>query len=229
MQVLDEKVAEAGMRQHHDKREVVLTAKCGIGAHKNQRAARAEQAAGGGTTEVGVLCTAAKYLWALMDANGGYHRERVARTGAAQQAYQVFWRFWRSQAQKRVRLLVYKTVVLTTLLSGVECLMLGVGDYRALTALVTKHLRALMQGEACHKERDPATRGAKYEADSNSMVLEWAGLAPMVVEVGVRWLSMLQGILRDPRHHECVLTAFFVVRCGGRCAGSVSPMATATG
>ena len=83
----------------------------------------------------------------VLGVHGGQASEVVERLAAVAWAWHSFGSYWVSAGVPlRLRVLVYKAVVVSSLLTGLETTVLRGGQLRRLESWNAKHLRVLLQG-----------------------------------------------------------------------------------
>ena len=157
----------------------------------------------------GKTLPSARYLGGRVHFAGQSHEEIAMRVQAAKVNWARMGQFWfRSVASRRSKLLVYRALVHSTLLSGLEVLVLEKGKFAQLDSLILQHGRKLMQGKACDKqEQEDGT--IRYVSCKSKVVWRWMGLCPCELELQIRRLSWYQQLARDVQRHKCVLMALF--------------------
>ena len=117
--------------------------------------------------------------------------------------------FWfRSGANTRSKLLVYKALVQSTLLSGLEVLVLEKQKYQQLDGFILRTGRKLLQGRACNKDLQ-SDGSIRYTACSSKAVWKMLGLCPSQLELRVRRLRWYQQLASNISEHICILMAMF--------------------
>ena len=91
--------------------------------------------------------TCARYLGPYRHWGGSFACELSKRFAAAKRAWFDFSRFWFKPIDLRLRVCVYRAVVLSCLLSGLTAFALGERDIARLDAYVVLHLRKFTQRE----------------------------------------------------------------------------------
>ena len=99
--------------------------------------------------------------------------------------------FWsRGTEGKRVKMLVYTSLVYNTLLLGLEALVLRASHEKQLDSAILAHGRKLMRGQACGKEQ-LEDGSIQYTAHHSNVVWK-VKLVPARIELRVRRLRCYQ-------------------------------------
>ncbi len=108
----------------------------------------------------------------------------------------------------RFESLVFRSIVFGTLVTGLTGIALTLADYHRLEVCLCKFARKALRGAADLKTiLDDGS--IKHKSLTNSMVLKRFGLACVQTELTVYRLGLMQRSLKDTKHHEQYLTAFF--------------------
>ena len=157
----------------------------------------------------GSTVQSARYLGGRAHYAGRTHEEVALRIQAAKVAWARMGSFWfRSGANTRSKLLVYKALVQSTLLSGLEVLVLEKQKYQQLDGFILRTGRKLLQGRACNKELQ-SDGSIRYTACSSKAVWKMLGLCPSQLELRVRRLRWYQQLASNISEHICILMAMF--------------------
>jgi len=133
-------------------------------------------------------------------------KERITCTWAA------FWAFaavWRRRSDIALKQILFRSVLLQTLLSGLSALVLHEGDYQRLQSTCCTLARKCLAGLASCKHIDKNTYQMIYEAWSNSRVLQFMGCGDMLTELGIARVRILQKAIRAPERHTMFLASMF--------------------
>lgn len=153
----------------------------------------------------GQLQSFARYLGPLLRYDVSFKVEVKARIAAAGRAYKVFRSFLASSARLSVRILVFRSVVQDTLISGLVSFPLSRNEVDQLEAAQNKMARAMLCGDACKKE--VMENGKRYSAVTTAEVRRRLRLARVQTELIVQRLRTWQKVLGDMKNHEMYLTA----------------------
>eukprot|EP00930_Biecheleria_cincta_P018173 TRINITY_DN14246_c0_g1_i1.p1 TRINITY_DN14246_c0_g1~~TRINITY_DN14246_c0_g1_i1.p1 ORF type:complete len:1411 (-),score=180.44 TRINITY_DN14246_c0_g1_i1:1000-5232(-) len=155
------------------------------------------------------LKTRVKYLGGYLDWKGDLSCEVHERLQAASRAWKAFGSFWsRSAVQQKIRISVFKAVVRTTLLTGLEAVALSREMIHLLETFQNKHLRKLLCGGACIKKEVITESGEKkliFHALSNATVRKQLGVHTVFSELSMRRVRWLQQMVRFPRDSSSTL------------------------
>ena len=138
---LDRCLLLVGKGQNHEKKEWLVRF---VGKHACRKM---RETFGLSTSLRGQPKLVTKYLGAWDDADGRTHVEVSKRVCAAAAAPSAFANWWR--ASLRYRVMVFKSVVLGSLLSGLEASVLTESDLARLERTQIKYLRAMAGQAAC--------------------------------------------------------------------------------
>ena len=177
----------------------------------------------------------APYLGPPYDFNGSTKLEMQQRISAAKLGWVCFGRFWsRGSTTADGRLCVFRGMVYTPLLSGLEACVLDKSDYSALDKSIQKLGRNLMRGLACQKVRD-SDGGIKHEAKLAGAAWKFLGILPSRDELYVRRIRWHQALAQEPLLHmywfACMFGHFLfetsetVVGCEGHISPTAHPWA----
>ena len=153
----------------------------------------------------GKLCPKQRVLGTLTTYNCSNVAERQARLRAAQAGWTVMGRFWNAECSHRVKRIIFRSMVWSTLLTGWETLLPSRADCRAFDKFTAcKGLRRKASGrwiDAEGKKRSHALTTAE--------VLRWLKLVLTHLELQIRRLRWWQSILLDREGIEALLGIFF--------------------
>lgn len=168
---LAQATATARLATHLGKKEAVVSAHRGLGAHALLRGLRRGMQAAG-ATHLGRCPKAARYLGPHLDQAQSFAAERPGRIDGARAAWVALRRFWSAGAAPRaMRLRVFRAAVVSVLLSGVEAFVLTLKDMEVLGAYMVGRVRALLRGIA-HEVAVGEGGEARHRAMSNQEVLQ---------------------------------------------------------
>ena len=150
----------------------------------------------------------ARYLGPYLNTNGTASQEVPRRIRATAIAWYTLIRFWYERIDLPFKLLVFRSVVVGTMLSGMVSFALSRSAYARLQSPIAKYARKLLRGRACVKVVN--SQGVRtFQALSNVDVLKECGIAPIHVELAVQRLTMYQNIARDCDKHDLYITCMF--------------------
>ena len=156
----------------------------------------------------GNTCRMAKYLGVLHHAIGNDSPEILQRIRSADIGWFSMGKFWFRQGLFRTALvLVFKGLVYSPLLSGLEALCINKSHLAQLDKYVIKRGRQLMHGAAC--EKTSADDGIKYKAVSNVEVWRFLQSVPTHIELRVRRLKFWQNVAMHRELHTVLLACLF--------------------
>ena len=120
-------------------------------------------------------CVQQRVLGTLLTYNCSNVAERQARLGAAQAGWTVMGRFWSAECSQRVKRIIFRSMVWSTLLTGWETLLHSGADCRASDKFTACKGRSLMRGKASGRWID--AEGKKRDhALATAEVLRWLKL-----------------------------------------------------
>ena len=96
--------------------------------------------------DMGKLCPTQQVLGTLLTYNCSTVAERQAHLRAAQALWMVMGRFWSAECSLRVRRIICRSMVWSTLLTVWETLLSSCADCRAFDKFTAGKRRSLMQG-----------------------------------------------------------------------------------
>ena len=198
---LDGALDRLSMVQNISKAEALLNLR-GPGAHKLTREAFLYgQLVPGCKKE-------ARYLGPYLHWDCSFAPECQRRIDAARRAWYDFRGFWFKRIDMRFKLLVFRCVVVQTLLSGLVAWYVNDHFINKMDSFLVGLLRKLLQGQACSKQQleDGNTR---YRSLTNQQVHVRARVAPVGIELVVARLRWLQTMLAKPREHHQMFAAMF--------------------
>ena len=109
----------------------------------------------------------------------------------------------------RFKLLVFRCVVVQTLLSGLVAWHIHASFVSKMDSFLVGLLRKLLQGRACHKSANEDGITVKYHALTNRQVLKQAVVADVGTELAIARLRWFQSMLGQPSQHSLLFTAMF--------------------
>ena len=123
----------------------------------------------------------ARYLGPYLQWDGSNIDEIKRRISAGNAAWFVFRSFWQCAVDQRFKNIVFKSIVVSIMFSGLVAFVLSNNEMRILTAAIIKLGRKLLRGRAWEKVR--TEQGMKYKAWSNVKVLRHIGMADAALEL----------------------------------------------
>ena len=167
----------------------------------------------------GNTCRMAKYLGVLHHAIGNDSPEILQRIRSADIGWFSMGKFWFRQGSqglfRTALVLVFKGLVYSPLLSGLEALCINKSHLAQLDKYVIKRGRQLMHGAAC--EKTSADDGIKYKAVSNVEVWRFLQSVPTHIELRVRRLKFWQNVaMHRELHTQCCWHAYSVISIGNK-------------
>lgn len=139
---LDAALATASMMQNDDKREA-LPCLYGKGSHAFTREAFKRQEP--------KVCHAARYLGPMLSWKGGFATERSQRIPAVRSAWHQYRAFWHRKTDTAFKRLVFRSIVVGTLLSGAISFAVSERDESIQESFLVGLCRKLLAGKACCK------------------------------------------------------------------------------
>jgi hypothetical protein len=141
-----------GLRQNTDKavRQIKLF---GEGATKINRAAKNND------NKIGdkVYVSEARYLGPYLHIENTFDNEMVRRIAAMSRAFWLWRKFWHSVAPAKLRILIFRALIVSLLFSCVTAYALNEKHYRIMQGAVCKLLRRFLRGQAV-TEKDDGTK-----------------------------------------------------------------------
>ena len=115
-------------------------------------------------------------------------------------------RFWSAECSQRVKRIIFRSMVWSTLLTGWETLPPSRADCRAFDKFTACKRRSLMRRKASGRWIDK-----RYHALTTAEVLRWLKLIPIPthLELQIRRLRWWQSVLLDREGNEALLGIFF--------------------
>ena len=150
----------------------------------------------------------ARYLGPHLQWQGHYTPERHRSIRAAQRAFYEFRAVWSKSFDLDFKLLMFRSIYIGTLFSGVIAFALSESDYKAFDSAIAFYGRKLMRGKACEKTAQP-DGSIKHKSLTNRQVCEWLRIAPSKIELTIQRLHWFQTVLKAPIKHAQYLTAMF--------------------
>ena len=150
----------------------------------------------------------AKYLGSLHQLAGNCGMEVDQRLRKADVGWLAMGKFWfRSGVLRAPLVQVFKGMVYSTLLSGLEALCLSKTHIERLDKYALKRGRQLMHGGACIKSE--ADGQVTYKALPSIAVFRFLRIVPAHIELRVRRLRFWQQVARYPQLHSVLLGCIF--------------------
>ena len=199
---LDRSLQGLGMVQNHDKKELLVRL-MGSGAQKAMQDIYHAR-----TAVRGQFKRVAKYLGGWMHHSCATSPEISQRIAAAKRSWSVLQGFWfRRDAPRAQRQLVFKAMVLSAVYSGLDAVPSHKGDDKRITQLLVSLSRKLLQGRACTKPWHDV-RG-HHRSWTNLQVFQEVGLFASATERCVRRLLWWQNIVKRPDENVALLASLF--------------------
>ena len=208
---LDNFLGSIGMGQNHSKKEWLLRF---VGKHA---CTKMRQALGAYSGLRGTARLVAKYLGVWENADVGTQDDVSKRIVAARTAWHALSGWWRCKGVAlRHRVAVFKVIVVSTLLSGLEPAVLTDTNLGRLESTQMKYLRVIAGALGCdRKPVEMSTSNApndpnipapyKYTAKSNFDIRALTGVGTMRSVLQQRRLKWLQQMAAHPADHKLVL------------------------
>ena len=147
--------------------------------------------------------TTARYLGPFLHWKGSNKPELRRRVSGAWASWWAYRRFWSASVSTRLKLNVFKAVVVSTLLSGMISFVLTTNDIQQLSVPYYKMLRKLMCGKAADKT------GQHITSISNHAVSKQLGMPSVTATLHAQRVRFWQSLFADPLLHKQVLAAMF--------------------
>lgn len=201
---IDHEFASIGLGQNRDKQEHVPFF-AGSGARAQYKAMFMDNLVSG------KVCRKVRYLGPPYTFNGSSNSEVEERIVAARLGWVACGRFWSRLSRRqshRGKLCVFRGMVYTPLLSGLEACVLDKSAYSKLDSCVLRYGRKLMQGQGCKKlENEDGT--VVYKALPSSAVWAFLRLLPSKDELFIRRIKWYQSMARTPSLHSVWFACIF--------------------
>eukprot|EP00435_Cladocopium_sp_Y103_P029123 s87_g7.t1 len=157
----------------------------------------------------GKVCRQARYLGPPYTFNGSHNSEVEERLVAAKLGWVACGRFWsRLPSCHKGKLCVFRGMVYTPLLAGLETCVLDKSAYKKLDTCVLRFGRRLMQGQAC-REVEQVDGTIEYKALPSSAVFAVLRLLPCKDELFIRRVRWYQSMARTPSLHSIWFACMF--------------------
>ena len=201
---IDHEFARIGLGQNRDKQEhVPFFARSG--ARGQYKAIFMDNLVSG------KVCRKVRYLGPPYTFNVSSNSEVEERIVAARLGWVACGRFWSRLSRRqshRGKLCVFRGMVYTPLLSGLEACVLDKSAYNKLDSCVLRYGRKLMQGQGCQKlEHEDGT--VVYKALPSSAVWAFLRLLPSKDELFIRRIKWYQSMARTPSLHSVWFACIF--------------------
>ena len=156
----------------------------------------------------GGVVTSIKYLGSWLHHEGRQAQEITFRINAAKEAWSRLGGFWyKSGTSKRARIMVFKSLILSTLFCGLETMVMSPAEYQRLDVCILGFVRKLMRGTATSKTvTDPGTPFRTLPVQEQR---RWVGLSPSAIELRIARLGLLQRVSNNPYGCRAFIAALF--------------------
>ena len=188
----------ASVVQNTDKHETLLKF-AGRGARQGMRAAY-----GLALPVPGTVVRLARYLGSRLQYNGTLGAEQGCRLQAAKAAYAILGGFWGSTRNTRWKGLVFNSMVLGALTTGLRAFVLPKGMEAALDSQAAILARKAVQGRACDRSHP-----GHFKALTNTATLRMLQCAPPSTTLQVHRLRLWQQLVARPERTVCLLGCMF--------------------
>lgn len=190
-----------GVAQNLDKQEHVP---CFVGCHSDSYTREVFA----GEVLPGKTCVAARYLGSLHHFRNNDSAEIDNRVQKADIGWYAMGQLWFRQGLRRTALvLIFKGMVYSTLMSGLEALCLSHTHVDRLDKYILKRGRKLMHGAACHKFSTEA--GTKYKALPSLEIWRFLYMVPARIELRIRRLKFWQNAAKFPEKYSLLFACLF--------------------
>ena len=137
-----------------------------------------------------------RYLGCTLNWKGDISGEVKERIQSVVVAYFSMGKFWcRANVSLQFKLTVYRSLVLSSLLTGLECAALEIRHLHMLETAQNKFLRKIMCGRACSKIQETTSEGlttVRYRALSSQSVRQTLKVYTVTSELRARRLAWLK-------------------------------------
>ena len=188
----------ASVVQNTDKQETLLKF-AGRGARQGMRAAY-----GLALPVPDTVVRLARYLGSRLQYNGTLGAEQGCRLQAAKAAFAILGGFWGSTRNTRWKGLVFNSMVLGALTTGLCAFVLPKGMEAALDSQAAILARKAVQGRACDRSHP-----GHFKALTNTATLRMLQCAPPSTTLQVQRLRLWQQLVARPERTVCLLGCMF--------------------
>jgi len=197
---LNSLLASTGIVQNTSKQETILTLR-GAGSRNAYKAAQSSE-------DGHKIQDMIKYLGVWLTYDGSSGPEIRARLNAAWKRWNIFKPVWYSHdVEFSVRVIVFKSLVLNTLIAALDAFCLSDSEQDRLTSFICKRARALLLGKA-HTTFKSDDGSEKHNSSTNVEVLRKCKLLPVHLELCLRRLKWFQFTLKRPSSAGSMLAAW---------------------
>jgi hypothetical protein len=146
----------------------------------------------------------ARYLGPYLHTNNMFDNELARRLHTMCKLWWIWRKFFHGQAPLKVKKLIFKAIVVSSVLACVISYVLADKHYVMIQAAVSKLARRVLAGRATTVNPD----GGKVTL-TNIKVLSIFHLAPIHIEIAVLRIKFYQAIAKEPEHHLLFLGVMF--------------------
>ena len=146
-----------------------------------------------------------KYLGPQLEETGRCHVEVALRIREAQTAWDHYRSFWSKSTNLELKIMIFRNMILSTLMSGMISLNTISNDINRLHAIMMALARRSLAGRATIKDENAAHIIKKPEAE----ILTLMKLGSFEIELDIARLNYWQRIFREPNYHEQIITVVF--------------------
>ena len=158
----------------------------------------------------GKVVRLARYLGPRLQYNGALAEEQRLRLHAARAAYAILGGFWRSTRNNRWKGLVFNSMVIGALISGLCSFVLPKGMENALDSQAALLARKVLLGRACDRSHPQ-----HFKSLTNAATLRMLQCHPPSSAVQVQRLRLWQQVVKHPERSVCLLGSMFGEPCWG--------------
>lgn len=149
-----------------------------------------------------------RYLGQRIHWNGSHTNEISLRIQATWNCWHVCSKYWCRNVPVKHKSLMIKSVLVSTLLSGLETAVVSKHDTEKLESCMMKMCRAALRGEATIKVLE--FNKMKFAAMAGEKVRQKLQLNSVRTELLVMSLKRLQTVVGEPQNYSQWITAFLV-------------------
>ena len=146
-----------------------------------------------------------RYLGPQLEENGRCQVEVTLRIIETQTTFDYYKAFWSKSTKLEVKRMIFRSMILSTLMSGMICLNTTQADVSRLHLKMMALARKALAGRATIKDINGHHMIKKTEAT----ILKMMKIGTMHVELDIARLKFWQRIFRAPNHHQQLITAVF--------------------
>ena len=145
------------------------------------------------------------YFGPQLEETGRCQVEVTIRIREAQQAWDHYNGFWAKTTNLDLKRMIFRNMILSTLMSGMISLNTTQLDINRLHAKMMALARGSLAGKATIKDENVEHIITKLESE----IMKLMKIGSFEIELDIARLSYWQRIFREPNHHQQVITSVF--------------------